>query len=167
MGKQVDLATFGTEGPSVSAHKNKVPIQPQKTCWIRAIEDTCSDNEKRQIYKGLGVVDSGKWFPQPNGVSSQSSVRSLGNRPESPATHEDTHKVTPTTSNVPLTGVFTATRHPTPTSGASRAMLRMPSKRRQFSINLDVNSNKTGDLASGAKKGLIGGIASVGGLLTL
>ncbi|KAL1594440.1 hypothetical protein SLS60_010200 [Paraconiothyrium brasiliense] len=61
MGRSVDLSTFGTQGPDKSLHKNKVSRQPQNTCWIRAIDDTCSEDEKQQIGKGLGMVKNGKW----------------------------------------------------------------------------------------------------------
>jgi hypothetical protein len=170
MGQNVDLSTFGTQGPEKSLHANKVPEQAQSTCWIRAIDDTCTDDEKHQIYKGLGMVENGKWFAQPPDRSPPSRPETFNTKAGDPATKYNAQQVWPTTTSViPLTGVFTATITPTPTSGASRVRLRVQFRhRRQLPPIIATNGlSRIGTTASSVKNGLIGGIAAVGGLLLL
>jgi hypothetical protein len=170
MGQSVDLSTFGTQGPGKSLHTNRVPVQARSTCWIRAIDDTCTEDEKHQIYKGLGVVENGKWFAHAPDRSPPSRPESLDIKAGDPVTENDVQEEWPTTtSSIPLTGVFTATTTPTPTSGASQVRLRIKFRhRRQLPQVVAANGlSKIGTIASSVKNGLIGGIAAVGGLLLL
>ncbi|KAL5433523.1 hypothetical protein PMIN07_011279 [Paraphaeosphaeria minitans] len=166
MGQTVDLSTFSTQGPAESLHKNNVPPQPEKTCWIRAIDETCSEYEKAQIRRGMGVVEHGKWFSQAPGRSPLSRADTINTKSESPEDIIREDRPT-TTSSIPWTGVFTATMTPKPTSGASRVMFRLQPKHRRQLGAAGAVLNNFGTAASGARSGLIGGIAAVGGLLLL
>lgn len=161
MGRNVDLSTFGTQGDHESIHKNEVPPQPKSTCWIRAVEDTCTDDEQRQISDKLGVVVNGQWFPQaPTSSRPGHFNHRLGRDPpiERPTT----------TSSIALVGVFTATATPTPTSGASRLSFRVqPRQRRQTQLQAGDRLTTIAEQATNVKHGLIGGIAGVGALLLL
>lgn len=75
-GGRVDLSRFGTRGPVKSFHENKVPPQPQNTCWIRAITDTCTKEQRADINKGLGIVKNGQWFAQPAAPPSYTRIQS-------------------------------------------------------------------------------------------
>ncbi|KAL5376539.1 hypothetical protein DPSP01_010448 [Paraphaeosphaeria sporulosa] len=167
MGRGVDLSTFSTQGPAESLHKNNVPPQPENTCWIRAIDETCSEYEKTQIRRGMGVVEHGKWFPQaPDRAQSRADAFNTKAGGLENIVREDRPT---TTSRIAWTGVFTAIRTPTPTSGASRVMFRrQPKHRRQLSPGpAPFGLTRIGTAVSNAKNGLIGGIAAVGGLLLL
>jgi hypothetical protein len=117
MGHNVDFDKFGTKGPAQSLRKNKVPQQPDGTCWIRAIANTCNDKEKAAISRGIGVVKNGMWFAEDNDASISSRVHTY-------TADSHTRKPTPTPA-VDLTGVYTATATPTATttSGASQLLL--------------------------------------------
>jgi hypothetical protein len=126
MGKEVDLATFSSQGPSRSVHplgkQRKVPEQEPHTCWIRNIEYTCSVKERAQINRGEGVIRNGIWYAQAHDYRPQSNVAHAGkpgSLPPTPLT-----AASATTSTIPLTGVYTASETPTPTSGA--ILLRSP-----------------------------------------
>ncbi|KAF1977510.1 alpha/beta-hydrolase [Bimuria novae-zelandiae CBS 107.79] len=166
MGQTVDLSTFGTHGPNDSVHKNISPSQPRSTCWIRAIRDTCTVEEQRQIHNGLGVVEHGQWFLR---SASHETVNDTPKRSlASSTTTSATNSRPVTTSSIPLTGVFTATETPTSTSGASRVSFRVQSRyRRQVPIQVGSSLRNFGQVATGVKHGLIGGLAGVGGLLLL
>ncbi|KAJ4295345.1 hypothetical protein N0V90_007356 [Kalmusia sp. IMI 367209] len=174
MGRKVDLSTFGTQGPANSTRKNKVLPQPKNTCWIRAITDTCTEEQQQDMSRGLGIVKNGQWFAHSTDYTPPSSqVVSIG-RPGKPPADEPTgsprKERSTTASSVPLTGVFTATATPTPSSGASRLLFRVQTRQRRQVAPVAppvAVSSGLGETASGVKRGLIGGIAAVGGLLLL
>jgi len=172
MGHDVDLASFGTQGPAHSVHKNKVPPQREAVCWIRAMLDTCSDEENRAISKGLGVVKNGMWSPDNAATPSETSWIRGG----TPATIAE--KSIPTTAASDLVGLYTATATPMPslTSGASSLRLQLPfaglfAKKRDDKNGKD-NDNKNDkdgkDDDKRNKQKIIGGLAGgLGGLSLL
>ncbi|CAE7178813.1 Carboxypeptidase [Pyrenophora teres f. teres] len=111
MGRDIDLATFGTKGPSTSDHKNIVPSEPESVCWLRK-SDTCTDEETNAITKGEGTVVNGIWVPRADETATKDGLQIPPTSPKSQPT---------LTSSVPLTGVFTATSIPSikKTSAAS------------------------------------------------
>ncbi|ORY13097.1 Alpha/Beta hydrolase protein [Clohesyomyces aquaticus] len=113
--------TFATSGPVNSNHGNKAPSeQPKNTCWMRAMNDTCDADQIKQILQSSGVVKFGVWFAKSNDVTSL-------------ITPTSTSQPGPTTtSSLPLTGMYTATGTPKPTSGASA--LRLSSRQ---AVNLN------------------------------
>ena len=62
-GREVDLSTFKTKGPSASLHKNVVPPEPESVCWIREAAATCTEKERAAIREGEGMVKAGIWTP--------------------------------------------------------------------------------------------------------
>ncbi|KAF2465428.1 alpha/beta-hydrolase [Lindgomyces ingoldianus] len=101
-------SNFSTNGPSVANHGNKAfSQQPQNTCWIRAINDTCNRDQISQILQSSGVVKYGVWYAKDSDYTTPSTATSSFQAGST------------TTSSIPLTGVYTATGTPKPTSGAS------------------------------------------------
>lgn len=173
-GRHVNLSTFSTRGPAHSAHKNKVPLQPESTCWIRDIDSTCTDPEKAQIRRGKGVVEHGKWFAQ---SPSHSPLPIAGIFDPNSGGMSGKGRPT-TTSSIPWPGASTATSAPTPTSGASRVAAFFPQRKHDpefapystpYAGPIDPHGllHQTSDMASAVKRGLIGGLAAAGGLLLL
>lgn len=115
-GKDIDITTFGTKGPMYSTYHNKSPEQPKSTCWVRALE-TCSQDDQNEIRLGHGAVKFGVWVAQDSDMPAFESHPVVG-KPGSLPTNSPSQRST-TTSSLPLTGVYTATGTPTPTSGAS------------------------------------------------
>jgi hypothetical protein len=115
-GKDIDISKFATNGPKYSTYRNKVPEQPESTCWVRALE-TCSQDEQKEILQGNGIVKFGVWVAQESDLPVPESHSIVG-KPGSLPTNFPSQSST-TTSSLPLTGVYTATGTPTPTSGAS------------------------------------------------
>jgi carboxypeptidase C (cathepsin A) len=123
MGHDVDLTSFGTQGPAHSDHKNKVPPQPKAVCWTRDINDTCSLEERQQISNGLGIVKNGVWFAE-DAASPSATSRIRGGIPDASTRKPVEHTVTA----IDLTGVYTATATPQAvrTSGATSLRMRPP-----------------------------------------
>lgn len=164
MGKDVDLATFGTQGPSLSNHANKGTPQPLSTCWIRAINDTCYQEEMAAINAGLGVVRNGIWLSDDKDTpSSPSGIPSANNPTASAKDGSPT-----TTSSIAWTGVYTATATPKVTSGASSVRFRAQLPlRRQVVPGYDNHDRKCGGKKGKVRTAVIAGLASVGGVLLL
>lgn len=165
-GRDTDLSTFRTSGSGNSTHTNKAPPQPDTTCWIRAIPSTCTGEERTNIRAGAGVVKYGMWFAHEGDFRLSSTSTPNAGKPGHPAT----------TSEISLTGVYTATATPKPSSGASRIQFRIPLKNRRatppfegkdrnffYPYDEDDNAHRS----SKARKFFIGAIAGLGGLLLL
>ncbi|ODH49167.1 hypothetical protein GX48_04674 [Paracoccidioides brasiliensis] len=58
-GAKVDLATFHTTGPANATKTNDAPPMAATTCYVRAVEDTCSTEQKNMLREGKGVVING------------------------------------------------------------------------------------------------------------
>lgn len=165
MGKQVNLTSFGTQGPANSTHQNKVPKQPQSTCWIRDVADTCSDSDKDLINQGEGIIKYGVWYASEKDYQPPSSSVLLVGKPGSVPTNSPTPTPT-TTSTVPLTGVYTATATPKAKSGASS--LRSPSQvLRRALFPIDDTAEDLRRRGDGLKKAVIISAAVLGSLLLL
>ncbi|KAF2690181.1 carboxypeptidase S1 [Lentithecium fluviatile CBS 122367] len=165
MGRNVDLSNFGTQGPAHSSHINKAPPQPDNTCWIRAIHDTCSYDEKMAINKGLGVVKNGMWFLQADAAPPERPKPRIG----TPGAHAEKPK---TTTVADLTGVYTATATPTLTSTSGASSLRPLFRFRLRSPDRDSKDEDDKDDEEKEEKRtdvpLIAGLAGgLGGLLLL
>ncbi|KAF2739603.1 carboxypeptidase S1 [Polyplosphaeria fusca] len=133
-GKDADLSTFGTQGSANSTHKNKVPEQEESTCWIRAFATTCDLGEISQIRAGVGVVKHGIWYEKDSDYTPLPSSSIDAGKPGKPTSAPGVE--TPTgTASMPLTGAYTATGTPKPTSGASS--LRFGMRRRNIPPFLD------------------------------
>lgn len=173
MGREADLAGFGTQGPADSNHRNAVPKQSEGTCWIRNIQDSCTEEEKARIRRGEGFVKNGIWYAQESDY--KPVLRSVfagkpGSVPSTPS------KPTPAaTSAAPLTGVYTASATPKVKSGASSLQVPFKFQRRQvvqptapvlgFPINRDDSDDK--GHANSLRRALIIVASVLGSLLLL
>jgi len=119
-------ANFSSSGPQNATYTNSAPPQPSPTCWIRAIEGTCSDDEIASIQAGQGVVDAGVWYANQGQVQTPSSSVTGGVPGTLPSTPSATGGSS--TSSIPATGVYTATGTPTARSTAG-AMPALPTAR--------------------------------------
>lgn len=88
---------------------------------------TCTKDEFKQISAGKGVVINGVWYEKAKDYSPPKSSVVAGVPGSYPTTSSvsisQNAKVT-TSSTIALTGVYTATGRPTPTSGAASLRLR-------------------------------------------
>ncbi|KAI4721806.1 alpha/beta-hydrolase [Aureobasidium sp. EXF-10727] len=121
-GEPIDLSNFKSSGPMNSTHTNSpLAKQPAPTCWIRAMQDTCSADQIEDMQEGKGIVAGGIWYSNSKQYSAPSSTVTAG-KPGTPVTSSSTSSKSTsgsTTSTVALTGVFTATATPSPTQGAA------------------------------------------------
>jgi len=177
-GKEVDLSTFLTGGPPVSIHFNEVPEQEANTCWVRNIENTCSEEEQAHIHHGEGVIRNGIWYAEEHDYQPQSSVVHAGkpgSLPSVPPTGASS-----STSTIPLIGVYTAPESPKPTSGASSLRSPFRVQRRQVPAPAQTvqvvqaarpDNRRPSDNAKKQshrlRKGLIATAATLGSLLLL
>jgi carboxypeptidase C (cathepsin A) len=99
-GAPVNLGTYNTSGPLNATQTHKLPPMASTTCWLRAITDSCSNNQIQMIQNGQGVVINGVLYS----AASDWPLASITTTPS------------PTTSPT-LTGLFTATS--TPDEGGS------------------------------------------------
>jgi len=122
-GNLINSSNFSTTGPSSSNHTNVAPsTQPSPTCWLRALDETCSQAQISAIAAGQGVVQAGVWYANAKDYVLPSSSVAAG-VPGQPATASMNGKGS---SSTPLTGVYTATGTPTSSSTAGAAALRTP-----------------------------------------
>ncbi|KAF4552649.1 Serine carboxypeptidase-like protein 5 [Elsinoe fawcettii] len=107
-GNQVNLSQYSSQGPAVANRTNDLfARQPEPTCWVRAIDSTCTEEDASAIIGGRGVVRQGIWYAREEDIQSQPVPQST------------------TTFGTP-TGVFTATSTPSPTGGASSHRMMLP-----------------------------------------
>ncbi|OJD11517.1 hypothetical protein AJ78_07731 [Emergomyces pasteurianus Ep9510] len=58
-GDKVDLSTFHTMGPRNTTKTNVAPPMAETTCYVRAVQETCSEEQKQMLKEGRGVVING------------------------------------------------------------------------------------------------------------
>jgi hypothetical protein len=103
LGRNIDLSTFQTNGiRDSSIRRNEVPPEPASVCWIRDVASTCTDEQRKAIERGEGVVSYGIWSLNPVAAPEISVKRTSQSKVQVPRT----------TTTVPLTGVFTANAPP-------------------------------------------------------
>ena len=123
LGAAADLSTYTSNGTANATKTSKAPNNLVPTCWIRNLENTCTDDQKAMLQQGRGVVingvlygEAGDWKAPPPSVSVV--VGYPGTYPTSTTTISPapTEKgMSPSTTSAVLTGVFTATSTPSPT----------------------------------------------------
>lgn len=111
-GEVIDLANYNTSGPANAVHTNTLPSSPANTCWLRAIPNTCTNNQKNKIMNMEGVVISGVYYDTPNEWSS------LGLQSTKTVVGMATPVESVTTVTQVLTGMYTATATPSSTNAA-------------------------------------------------
>ncbi|KAI4240433.1 MAG: hypothetical protein L6R40_005144 [Gallowayella cf. fulva] len=65
-GQPVDLGTYQTNGTGNATYTSKAPESAKPTCWIRNINNTCTDEQKNKIFKGEGEVVNGILYDNPS-----------------------------------------------------------------------------------------------------
>ncbi|KAL0941879.1 carboxypeptidase S1 (serine carboxypeptidase) [Colletotrichum truncatum] len=103
-GDQVNLAVYNTSGDARATHTDKLPDSPEPTCWLRAMQTSCSNDQVKMLQQGNGVVINGVLYS----ASSDWPLATQAPTSTQPAA---------SSSTTVLTGVFTATS--TPKSGGA------------------------------------------------
>lgn len=125
-GENIDLTTYNTTGPLNSTHTNSLPASPSATCWLRNIDNTCTEQQKSAIIAGSGVIMDGVWFSAASAFSSQTSSTGSSSIVAISTTiitiqGGTTVTLQTTITEIP-TGVFVATATPSPTSKGGSGM---------------------------------------------
>ena len=116
-GETINLSNFSSTGPQNATHTNSAPTQqPSPTCWIRDMENTCTDADIAAIKNGQGVVEQGVWYADVSDYTPPKSSVTAG-VPGTPVSRSSS-ATKGGTSTAP-TGVYTATATPSPTGGAA------------------------------------------------
>lgn len=129
LGEAADLSTYTSNGTANATETSKAPGQLEPTCWLRNIENTCTNEQKVMLQQGQGVIingviydDASDWKPPP------SSISVMAGYPGTYPTSTTTTGPAPTqkgssasTTSAVLTGVFTATSTPSPTPSKGAA----------------------------------------------
>ncbi|KAK3707558.1 hypothetical protein LTR37_012053 [Vermiconidia calcicola] len=117
-GEPIDLSTFGSTGPRNSSQTNTTSYAPEPTCWVRAWNQSCSDEETDAMLAGKGVVANGIFYldndDTTDGLPESTVAAGVPGHPMS----------TTTTPSDSLIGAFTATA--TPTSSGMATSGRRP-----------------------------------------
>jgi hypothetical protein len=74
-GRNVDLSSFGTKGPSTSDHRNVVGPSPPSVCWIRDAAISCTEEELAGIAAGNGTVKAGIWYPTDQNIPAIEAIK--------------------------------------------------------------------------------------------
>ena len=137
LGGPVDLSSFSSNGTRNATSTNTVPPTHKPKCYVRNIENSCTDEQKDRIKKGDGNIINGVLYSASSDWKAPASsvAVDVGYPGSIPST--TTKLATPsgsvlvkTSTSVVLTGVFVATSTPSTTrKGAS-------SKGRQISSAL-------------------------------
>lgn len=119
-GDNIDISSFGTTGPANATFTNSAPYTPSQTCWVRSFNDTCSNADFDAMLSGKGLVANGIFYQDENSVSLPSSSVAAG-IPGSPmsTSSESGSPAMSDGSSTGLTGVYTATGTPKPTSSSA------------------------------------------------
>ena len=122
LGELANLATYTSNGTANATYTTKAPEQLQPTCWIRNIGNSCNKNQKAMLQQGQGVIINGvlyndvsDWKKPPLDISMSAGYPGTGPLSTMTTGAAPTGGSAVTTTNNPLTGVFTATRTPSPT----------------------------------------------------
>ncbi|TVY94266.1 Carboxypeptidase S1-like protein A [Lachnellula willkommii] len=113
----INPSVYNTTGPSNATHTTSLPASPTNTCWLRNILETCSDNQKNMIIGNEGAIINGVLYDAASDWSSPGSSATVDVVPNP----SGTGSVSVLTSTQVLTGLFTATSTPSPTTKKSLA----------------------------------------------
>ncbi|KAL8697098.1 MAG: hypothetical protein Q9224_002467 [Gallowayella concinna] len=65
-GQPVDLSTYQTNGTGNATYTSKAPDSAEPICWIRNINNTCTNEQRNKILKGEGEVVNGILYDKPS-----------------------------------------------------------------------------------------------------
>ncbi|KAL8734680.1 MAG: hypothetical protein Q9166_001336 [cf. Caloplaca sp. 2 TL-2023] len=121
LGQTIDLSTYTSNGTANATYTSKAPDSIKPTCWIRNINNTCTNEQKGKILKGEGDIVNGilydefsDWHPPGSSISMQAGYPGTV-APAMTATSlppSDPGDGATTTMDIP-TGVYVATGTPT------------------------------------------------------
>ena len=122
LGEAANLSTYTSNGTANATATSKAPDQLEPTCWVRNIDNTCTNDQKVMLQQGQGVIINGilyneasDWKPPPSSVAviaGYPGTYPTSSTTTAPAPSEKGSS--PSTTSVVLTGVFTATFTPSP-----------------------------------------------------
>ncbi len=123
LGKAADLSTYMSNGTANATETNKAPNPFEPTCWVRNLQNTCTDDQRVMLQQGEGVIINGvlygeasDWKPPPSSVSVMAGYPGIYPTSTTTMGSTPTEKGNPpSTTSAVLTGVFTATSTPSPT----------------------------------------------------
>ena len=114
LGDEINLSDFGSNGTANATYTTSASYSPTPTCWVRAWNQSCSEDDTSVMLDGSGVVVNGIFFQKKkettSGLPSSSVVAGVPGNPISSI--KSAHSSA-------LTGVYTATGTPSPSSGAA------------------------------------------------
>lgn len=113
-GQLVSLGSYNTTGPLNATATMVLPDSPSATCYLRAIESSCAQDQQQALLEGEGVVINGVWY------SASSDWPGVTMTTSSPAASASST----TTTTQTLTGLFTATSTPKSNGGLRFAARR-------------------------------------------
>lgn len=120
-GQPIDLSSYRSSGPQNSTYANKPTESQPGTCYVRAIQSTCTSDQISDMLAGKGIVMNGVWYENPSQYTPPASSVTAG-KPGMPLPQSSSMFGTGTATVVP-TGVYTATATPTSKGGvAGRAV---------------------------------------------
>lgn len=121
-GDLVDLSTYGSNGSANATYTASASYSPMPTCWVRAWNQSCSSDETKAMLAGKGVVANGRFYldkaATTSGLPSSSVVAGVPGHPMT--------SIKASGHDSALTGVYTATGTPSPSSGGVTSRLDMP-----------------------------------------
>jgi carboxypeptidase C (cathepsin A) len=113
LGEAVDLTTFGTVGDANATWRQPAPPSQKPTCYVRAVDDTCTNGQKMKLRAGTGVIINGVLYDKESDWKSPAPSGTAIGMPgtQIPAPSKSGSKGSGTTMSVP-TGVYVATSTP-------------------------------------------------------
>lgn len=129
-GEPINLSTFGTSGDANATATNSAPLTADPTCYLRAVDTTCSNDQRNMLQNGDGVIINGVLYSKesdwmPPGSSNQAGTPGSV-KGSSKTAGSGSGSAASATSGLP-TGVYVATATPTmsakKTGGASARVM--------------------------------------------
>nr|POE74525.1 carboxypeptidase s1 like a [Quercus suber] len=120
-GDTIDPVNFGSVGPQNSTHTNAaLPSSSTPTCWVRAWNATCSSADLDAMLAGSGTVANGIYFRDDDVQLPTSTIDvSFPDQPLSTISSDTALSDGTSSPTQPLTGVYTASGTPSPSSRAT------------------------------------------------
>lgn len=130
-GGPINTGNFGTTGNANATFTNSSPAASKPTCWIRNVDGTCTDRQKKMLAAGEGAVINGVLYDHASDWQTPASSISMGagypgtvpsSMTATVASSSSRSAGAATTTSQALTGVFVATSTPSTTvkGGASK-----------------------------------------------
>ncbi|RAL68547.1 hypothetical protein DID88_007273 [Monilinia fructigena] len=106
-GETINLSVYNTTGPLNATHTTSLPSSPTNTCYLRNIQETCTENERNMIVDGKGAIIDGIFYSDSSDYSAHTITTTVSGS-------ESARTASVTTTTEILTGLFTATATPSP-----------------------------------------------------